>query len=476
MSIALSDIKFRKSAIVTDTTANGGVCSRNLVLSGVRHNLFPRVTKSERLAGLTRWRKEFFCNDNSSNETAYGSLFFFEIPSTAQDRFYLKDGGYSDTQADLSGNNKPLIGTGTLNTIVTAADTQVVIDMESDDFDFIPGGYLHITDKFATSQTIDTGVVIGDSVVWSSGLSKWIKTTQSDNIIYPNGILVGTTTVLTEQGSTNEEWLIIANNLYTDEDIGDGDGSTTNPALTTLLNVTNGICKQADKTPIVTAICDAITRTVNIDQNGICSGYCSAGQLNMDTGVWTTDITWTTAPDNSTDITITYRENPFTYSGNTVTVSLGEQVANSYSLGDTYVGGCISGGDVIPSSSDWSETSGSGDYDETTYPLLLDNEGTIEDSFTVTVDSGATTFACSGILAGSMIGGTVGTTYSPINPDTGTEYFMLSGDGWGNGWVSGDKLEFDTHPAQVPLWIKEVVPAGTPAEAYNLFVLGFYAE
>jgi len=475
MSVSLSDIKFRKSAIVTDTTANGGVCSRNLVLSGVRHNLFPRVTKSERTVGLTRYRKEFFCNDNSSGETAYGSLFFFEIPSTAQDRFYLSKGLFADTQNDLDSNDSTLVGTGTLNTLVTAADTSVIIDMESSDFEFIPGGYLHIADKFMTSQTIDTGVTVGDSVTYSSVLTKWVKATQTDDITYPAGILVGTTTVLTEQTTSNEEWVKIADNVYTAEDIGDGDGSNTSPILTTLSHATNGICSQADMLPVVKATCGSTERTVYVDTNGVCTGYCYAGTLNMADGTWTTDITWTTAPDSATDIEITYRENPFSYTGNTVTVALDEQIANDYSVGNTYAGGCISGGDVIPSSSNWTETSGSGDYDETTYPLLLDNEGTIEDSFTFTVGA-SDVFTVSGVRAGSLADGTVGTTYSPINPDTGTEYFTLTGAGWGASWVNGDTIEFDTHPAQVPLWIKEVVPAGTPAESYNLFILGFYAE
>lgn len=475
MTVTLSDIKFRKSAVITDTTANGGRCSRNLVVSGVRHNLFPRVTKAERTAGLTRWRKEFFCNDNAAGDTAYDTLFYFEIPSTSQDRFYLGLGTADDTQNALDTNKPSLVGTGNLNTAVTAADTQVVIDMESDDFEFIAGGYLHIADKFMVSQTIDAGVTVGDSVEYSSTLSKWLKATQSDNITYPKGILVGTGKVMTEQGSTNEEWLQIAGNLYTAEDIGNGDGSATAPALTTLSHHTNGICKQYGLTPVVTATCGGTARTVTVDASGVCTGYCSAGQLNMTTGAWTTDITWTTAPDNSTDITVTYRENPFSYSGNTVTVDLSDQVANDYAVANTYAGGCISGSDVIGSSTGWTETSTSGTYDEATYPVLLDNQGTVEDTWTITFTSGSA-FTCAGSNEGSVTSGSTGSDFSPVNSATGTEYFTVSSSGWGGTWASGDTVTFSTHPAHRGLWFKEYVPAGTPADSYNLFILGFYSE
>jgi hypothetical protein len=402
-------------------------------------------------------------------------LFFFEIPSTAQDRFYLGLGTPSDTQGDLLPNLPSLVGTGSLSTAVTAGDTQVSLLMESDDFEFIAGGYLHISDKFMINQTIDTGVTVGSSVEFNTTLSKWVKAPQTDNIAYPNGILVGLNKVMTEQGSTNEEWLRIAENLHTSEDIGDGDGSTTFPALTSLTNHINGICRQQGLTPVVTAICGGVVRTVNVDAYGVCTGYCSTGQLDMTTGAWPTAITWTTAPDAGTDITITYRENPFSYAGNTVTVSLADQVAYDYAIDNTYAGGCLTGGDVIGSFSDWTETSTSGTYDEATYPVLLNNQGAVEDIWTITIGTGGA-FTCAGASEGAVSSGTVGTDFSPINPDTGTAYFTLLGAGWNGTWDSSDTIVFTTHPAQRGLWIKEVVPAGTPADSYNLFVLGFYSE
>ncbi len=472
MSVTIADIKFRKSSMVSDSPSNGGVAGRTLVVSGVRHNLFPRVSKAERTTGFTRYRKEFFCNENAANETAYGSLFYFEVQSTALDRFYLGVGTQKDTQADLS--NTTLVGTGLLSSDVTTGDTSISINMESNDFEFIPGGFLHITDKFMVSQTIDSGVSIGDSVNFNTTLSKWVKIAQTDDIVYPSGILVDSSSVMTIQGSTYEEWLQISSNQYT-ESIGTGDGSSSSPALTTLGHYTNGIFGSSASQPVVTTISGGNTKTVIIDKNGICSGDCTAGQLNMSTGAWTVPISWTDVPDNAADISITYNENPYTYSGNTVTVSLLDPTVNSYSASTARAGGCAFGGDVSTGISDWAETSTSGTYDESTYPVSGDNKGTVEDSWTLTMTS-STDFDCVGINTGAVSSGTVGTDFTPINPDTGTGYFTLPGAGWSGTWATGDTVNFSTSPAKVPLWLKEVVDAGTPADSNNLFVLGFYAE
>ena len=54
MTILSTDIKYRKSVVQTDTSTNGGRMGNIQVISGVRHALFPRVTKSQRGAGVTR--------------------------------------------------------------------------------------------------------------------------------------------------------------------------------------------------------------------------------------------------------------------------------------------------------------------------------------------------------------------------------------------------------------------------------------
>jgi hypothetical protein len=473
MSVQASDIKFKKSVIVTDTSANGGRKGQVEVVSGARHNLFPRVSKAERTAGVTRHRKEFWCNENADDDVAFDLMVFAEFPSNGGDRFAIGEGSQIDTQGDISSAPPDWLGVGKLETELFGTETEVNLTMESDDFVFPNDGFLHLTDKFDTGQTVDADVGIGDSVTFA--VATWSKIAATDDIIYPNGLYVGDNVVMTTKVTTGEEWLQLKNYLYSDEDIGDGDGSDTNPPLTTLAHNTNGICDQVDKRPVVIATCGAVSKTVNVAADGSCSGYCDAGALNMTTGVWTVDINWTTAPDNLTDITCTYRESCFLYVGNVVTVYLEDQVANAYTTAKSYGAGCLNTSEVKPISSDWAEVSALGTYDESGYPVVMYNDGTERDSWTITFTS-ATAFICSGANEGSIGTGSVSVDFSPTNPNTGQPYFTIDKDGWGGTWAIGETVTFITNPAAFPIWWREIVPSSTAQESDNLTVLGFYCE
>ena len=473
MSVQAADVKFRKSEYVTDTGANGGRKGQVEVISGARHNLFPRVSKAERTAGITRYRKEFWCNENPDDDVAFDLMDFLEFPSNGGDRFAIGEGTQTDVQTDIVALPPDWLGIGSLETALNGGETQVKLTMESDDFVFPNDGYLHLTDKFETGQTVDADVGIGNSVEFSGGT--WSKIAATDDIVYPKGLYVGNDVVMTTKDTTNEEWPQLKNYLYGDEDIGDGDGADASPVLTTLAHKTNGVCDQKDKLPVVKATCGGVERTVNVAADGSCSGYCSAGQLNMTNGVWTSDITWTTAPDNLTDITITYRENCFKYVGNVVTVDLEDQVGNAYTTAKSYGAGCIQIAEVTPAFSSWSEASAIGTYDEAGNPLILYNDGSERDSWTITFTS-PTAFTCSGAKEGSVGSGSVSADFSPTNPNTGQPYFTVDKNGWGGTWAIGETITFVTDPAAFPIWWKEVVPPATAQEPDNLTVLGFYCE
>jgi hypothetical protein len=472
MSVIASDIKFRKSEVVTDTVANGGRSSYTEVLSGIKHNLFPRVTKAERTAGVTRYRKMFFRNENASNEIAYGVLAYIEFPTNAGDRILMALGTKDDVQGDID-STYLWASCGSLNSGVSAGGFSVDIAMESTDVDIPNGGHIHIANKYE-SGTVDSSARIGDSVEYSVPLSKWMPIAHTDSITYPYGLYLGSSMVMTIQAIDTEEWLQIADDVFTDEDIGTGDGVDTAPALTTLVNVP--VCMDSDKLPVISTV-DAldVAMTVNVAANGICSGDCSAGTLNMETGVWTVDITWDSAPKNGSDILATYHQRAHTWSGNVVTVALSDALANNYLAAETRVGICLEVGDVEPTSLDWVEVSAAGTYDEVTYPLVLSNLGTVTDSFTITFTN-ATNFGCVGVKEGSLGSGTTGVDFAPINPNTGQPYFTLDKDGWGGSWVLGDVVTFKTVSAGSGFWFKEIVPALTGAEPFNLAAVGYYSE
>lgn len=471
MSLSVSDVKFRKSVRQTDTSSNGGRKGQALVVSGARHNLFPRVTKAERTNGLTRYRKEFWCNENADDLSAYGALVFFEWPSLGGDHFLMAKGTQTDTQGDID-NSYVFTGIGQLSTSLSGGEMQVELDTEDGDPEFYNGDYLHLSDKFSTGQTIASDVAIGDSVEEISGT--WEKISPQTDIVYPYGMYLGSNVVLTYKDSTNEEWIQIAIGETADEVIGSGDGSNQTPTLSAL-TTTRGIQGKGSYAATFKATCGGQERTVTVGPDGVCSGYCSAGELNLSDGTWASSITWSTAPDNGTNITATYYEVPYSYSGNTATVHLENAVANSFGTANTYGAGCIYVGEVKTSFESWSENSSSGTYDENNYPPVLFNDGAERDTFTLQFTS-ATNFDCTGSNLGSLGSGSISADFSPSNPYTGEPLFTIRSAGWGGTWASGDTVSFTTNPSAIPIWLKEVVPSGTSEEANNLAVLGWYAE
>lgn len=480
MSVAISDMKFRKSVAVSDTGANGGRKGSIEVLTGVRHNLFPRVTKAERTTGITRYRKEFFCNENSADEVAYASLFYLEAPSNAGDRYYLGLGTKDDTQADIMATPPAWVGAGQVafsGSLTGLGDEyEVTVEMEANDYEWINGGILHISNKMSISQAIATDVNIGDSVQWSAGQGKWTKIAHTTNITYPKGLYLGSDRVMTIKDTTEESFLVLADNLTENEVIGTQGGATATVALTALANITNGVCVQSGKLPVVTAIIGGNPETATIQADGTVTGFATAGQLNLITGAWVTDITWNGIPDNGTDITISYRDLCYSYSGNTATVQLNEAVPHAFPEGTTFVAGCVEGGDIYPNLDSVTVTSALGTFnDGGTNPPVLHNLGTIDDTITIQFSS-ATNFSVSGVNAGNMGTGTITSDYSFTNPATGVQYIQIPSVAWGGTFVTDDTVVLELKAAAVGLWLKEEIPAGTNPESYNLLPLGWYCE
>ncbi len=215
MTIQASDIKFRKSMIQTDTDVNGGRKGMVQVISGARHALFPRVTKSQRIAGLTRYRKQFYCNENADDLIAYGVMIYLMRPSTADDRFYLAKGTQRDVQSEFKKEeeSREWLGCGQLETALSGGETEVSLIMENDDFEFPEDSYLYLSNNTMVSQSVNEDVRVGDSVTFAAG--SWSRIAHTDDIQHPNGWYVGNNEVLTIQESTNEEFLKLDSYSYT---------------------------------------------------------------------------------------------------------------------------------------------------------------------------------------------------------------------------------------------------------------------
>lgn len=141
---------------------------------------------------------------------------------------------------------------------------------------------------------------------------------------------------------------------------------------------------------------------------------------------------------------------------------------------DVLISAVIDFGDLVASSDNWSESREI--YDESTYPVVVNNVGTIEESWTLTFSNG-TTFTVSGANTGAISGGVIGSNYSPVNANIGTGdyYFQILAAGWGTP-QAGDIITFQTHHAASSFWCSEIVPALTASRTNSQMNLKLYAE
>jgi len=185
--------------------------------------------------------------------------------------------------------------------------------------------------------------------------------------------------------------------------------------------------------------------------------------------------------DKATPSSVTGNEQTMTISGapsvsgNDVTITTTETLAAAYTGAVARVMSVYEPSDVECSVDNWVETSSSGTYDESTYPVICDNIGSIEQTWTLTF-ADATNFTVSGSTVGALASGTVGVNYAPNNPNFTKPYFTLEFAGFGGTWANGDTLVFQTHPAALAIWEKRVVPAGAASLSGNYTTLAVAGE
>lgn len=161
------------------------------------------------------------------------------------------------------------------------------------------------------------------------------------------------------------------------------------------------------------------------------------------------------------------------FAGDQATITLTEPLDNTYATtGDgAYVASCVEVGTIEADFENFVVTAaGSGDYDDAGNPVLLDNIGTMRDTWTLTFTS-ATAFDCVGSNEGAVGSGNTSSDFSPINSALSKPYFTLESAGWSGSFQAGDTVVFDTNPAAAPIWLRRVVPAGIPAVSPDNWIL-----
>jgi len=158
-----------------------------------------------------------------------------------------------------------------------------------------------------------------------------------------------------------------------------------------------------------------------------------------------------------------------------VTITTTSVLANSYTVAaGTRVSTVYENAEIKCSVSNWVET-GAGTFDETTYPVLCDNIGTIEQTWTLTFTD-PTHFTVSGDTVGAVGTGATGADFAPSNPAFTKPYFTLYFAGFGGTWAGGNTIVFQTHPAAIGYFIYRQTPAGAGVIASSSQTMAFDCE
>lgn len=198
-----------------------------------------------------------------------------------------------------------------------------------------------------------------------------------------------------------------------------------------------------------------------------CTGDIQAGDTIMLTNKYTPDGSGTTEY-------LTVAGAP-SVSGTQLTIATVEQIANSYAAYSGGAGGKVCSvmthGAVQAAVSDFTQSRASG-YDNSTYPVVLNNMGAIDDDITITF-ADATTFTVESARLGTLASGTKGSDYTALDPVFSKALFTLESAGW-NGAVThqaGDTITFTIRGAVAYLWEDRIIPAGCPPLSGNRVIL-----
>lgn len=98
-------------------------------------------------------------------------------------------------------------------------------------------------------------------------------------------------------------------------------------------------------------------------------------------------------------------------------------------------------------------------YNSLNYPPVVTNMGSIAGKWAL-VFTGSTAFQVVEEKLGVIATGNVSSDSAPINPATGTPYFVIRKEGWGTGWAAGNAVRFNTDACLGPAWVVRTVLAG----------------
>lgn len=162
MAIVGSELVYYASAVVNDTSSNGGRISANEVLHNSSNVWWPNVPEGDLSTGIVQWRKGFVRVDNAANETASVLRVGLWRPTPGDDMIYLALGTQTNIQSAFG--SPDLYGVGQLNASVTTGDNEITVLVEDGDVTiFRDGDLIRISNEtsFGSGGTAEVHTING---------------------------------------------------------------------------------------------------------------------------------------------------------------------------------------------------------------------------------------------------------------------------------------------------------------------------
>lgn len=164
-------------------------------------------------------------------------------------------------------------------------------------------------------------------------------------------------------------------------------------------------------------------------------------------------------------------------------ITFARQLSHDYPLG-SYLSSALAAGDLFARvntvfdqqaySEAWADTP-NGNYATATFnhsqhPITVTNRGAVTERWQLRFTS-STNYTVIGENVGVIAVGDTSSNCAPINPATGVPYFTVPWQGFGNGWIAGNVVRFNTIGAELPVWVVRTVQQGAGTVADDKFTL-----
>ena len=105
-----------------------------------------------------------------------------------------------------------------------------------------------------------------------------------------------------------------------------------------------------------------------------------------------------------------------------------------------------------------------GSYNPTIYPIQVYNRSTVTERWLIKFRSSSTVDVIGEHLGVVLVGASVGSDISPVNPIKSMPYFTIPAGALASGFVNGNVVRFNTVGAVEPIWVVKALSVGNPTD------------